>query len=388
MSQISNTTFETEGMSIHTPAEQSVVEHIKGWIVPFILLFLVLAFLSGRTLLPLLSPLTWAMLLAFISCPVYNGFLNTFGLQRRNLAAFLTTLLVVLLLIAPAIAAGILASREVISLFGRFADVLGSIDASKGLRLNLEALLPEVVVRELLPMFERYPILRDGTQQLLSWMTTTAIRLSQGFLGNIATLVYHQTIIFIAFYFILRDGHLLLGYFGDIIPLMKDEREEFIRRADVVLRAVVFGVIVTAGFQGVLGAIGWWFVGLPGPLLAGLIMALLAMIPFVGTPTVWIPGAVYLFLMGDVKGCTILVLWGLCVVSTVDNFLRPFFISEKAGMSTLLIFLGAFGGLAAWGFIGLFVGPLILSLFVFFLDSYRRAWRIYREEEPSAEAEK
>ncbi|MDR3230994.1 MAG: AI-2E family transporter [Synergistaceae bacterium] len=364
------------------------MEHIKGWIVPFILLFLVLAFLSGRTLLPLLSPLTWAMLLAFISCPVYNGFLNTFGLQRRNLAAFLTTLLVVLLLIAPAIAAGILASREVISLFGRFADVLGSIDASKGLRLNLEALLPEVVVRELLPMFERYPILRDGTQQLLSWMTTTAIRLSQGFLGNIATLVYHQTIIFIAFYFILRDGHLLLGYFGDIIPLMKDEREEFIRRADVVLRAVVFGVIVTAGFQGVLGAIGWWFVGLPGPLLAGLIMALLAMIPFVGTPTVWIPGAVYLFLMGDVKGCTILVLWGLCVVSTVDNFLRPFFISEKAGMSTLLIFLGAFGGLAAWGFIGLFVGPLILSLFVFFLDSYRRAWRIYREEEPSAEAEK
>jgi predicted PurR-regulated permease PerM len=227
-------------------------------------------------------------------------------------------------------------------------------------------------------MFERYPILKDGTQQLLSWGTSTMLRLSRNFLGNIVTLVYHQIIIFIAFYFLLRDGHVFLKYFKDIIPLISVERDEFMHRANVVLRAVVFGVVVTAGVQGILGAVGWWFVGLSSPLLAGALMALLAMIPFVGTPTVWIPGSFYLFLVGNAKDGVILILWGLCVVSTVDNFLRPYFISEKAKMSTLLIFFGAFGGLTAWGFIGLFVGPLILSLFVFSLDSYRKAWSLYQ----------
>jgi predicted PurR-regulated permease PerM len=229
-------------------------------------------------------------------------------------------------------------------------------------------------------MFEKYPLLKDGTQQFVSWITSTMVRLSRNFLGNIATLVYHQIIIFIAFYFLLRDGHVLLEYFKDIIPLMSDERDEFIRRTGVVLRAVVFGVVLTAGVQGVLGAVGWWFVGLSSPLLAGALMALLAMIPFVGTPTVWIPGSIYLFLVGNNKSALILILWGLCVVSTVDNFLRPYFISGKAKMSTLLVFLGAFGGLAAWGFMGLFVGPLILSLLVFSLDFYRKAWMLYQTQ--------
>ena len=80
------------------------------------------------------------------------------------------------------------------------------------------------------------------------------------------------------------------------------------------------------------------------------------------------------------KGALILAVWGLGVVSTVDNFLKPYFISEKANMSTLLVFLGAFGGLAAWGFLGIFLGPLILSLFVFFLDTYRNAWDLYQQE--------
>jgi predicted PurR-regulated permease PerM len=353
-----------------------MVKQIKGWIVPFVLLFFILAFLSYTTIFSLFRPLAWAILLAFIFYPAYKTLLKLIGEGHNNIAATSITFLVISLLVVPTLAAGVITSREAIGLFGRVADLLGGIDASKG--LSLEMLLPDVIVRELLPMFNKYPILKDGVQQFLSWVTSTMLRLSRDFLGNIVMLVYHQIIIFIAFYFLLRDGHVLLSYFKDIIPLLSSERDEFVHRADVVLRAVVFGIVVTAGVQGVLGALGWWFVGLSGPLLAGALMALLAMIPFVGTPTVWIPGSIYLFLIGNAKSGAILILWGLCVVSTVDNFLRPYFISEKAKMSTLLVFFGAFGGLAAWGFIGLFVGPLILSLFVFSLDSYRKAWILYQ----------
>jgi predicted PurR-regulated permease PerM len=374
------------GITISAPAKnnmgQDIIKHIKGWIVPFVLLFLVLAFLAYTTILSLFRPLAWAILLAFIFYPAYRTLLRFIG--YNNAAALAITVLMIAHLVVPTLAAGVITSRETIGLFGRIADLLGGIDASKG--LSLEMLLPAAVVRELLPLFEKYPILKDGIQQLLSWGTSTMLRLSRNFLGNIVSLLYHQIIIFIAFYFLLRDGHILLGYFKDIIPLLSNERDEFMHRADVVLRAVVFGVVVTAGVQGILGALGWWFVGLSSPLLAGALMALLAMIPFVGTPTVWIPGSLYLFLVGNVKNGIILILWGLCVVSTVDNFLRPYFISEKAKMSTLLVFFGAFGGLAAWGFIGLFVGPLILSLFVFSLDSYRRAWLFYQAAQLSGEA--
>ncbi|MDR1379760.1 MAG: AI-2E family transporter [Synergistaceae bacterium] len=358
--------------------EHNMVQQLKGWILPVALLFLAIALLAYTTLLSLFRPLSWAILLAFIFYPAFLGVLSIVGKTRNSLAALLVTFLMIVLLVAPTMAAGVVTSREAIRLFGRLVDLVGGIDASKG--LSLDALFPDVLVRELLPMFEKYPLLKDGIQQLVSWTTSTMVRLSRNFLGNIATLAYHQIIIFIAFYFLLRDGHVLLEYFKDIIPLMSDERDEFMRRTGVVLRAVVFGVVLTAGVQGVLGAIGWWFVGLSSPLLAGALMALLAMIPFVGTPTVWIPGAIYLFLVGDNKKALILILWGLCVVSTVDNFLRPYFISGKANMSTLLVFLGAFGGLAAWGFMGLFVGPLILSLLVFSLDFYRKVWMLYQTQ--------
>ena len=368
-----------------TTGEQNVLKLIKGWIVPFAGLFFGLATLAYITVSSLFRPLAWAMLLAFICYPSYRMVLAVVGKTRRNVGACLITFLVVALVMAPTLSAGVVASREALALFSKLSPLLGNFEPSKG--LSLELLLPEVIVRELLPLFNHYPVLTDGVQQLLNWFTTTMLQLSRNFLGNTVTLIYHQIIIFITFFFLLRDGNVILDYIKAIIPLTSDERDEFMQRADVVLRAVVFGIIVTAGVQGLLGAFGWWFVGLSNPLLAGAIMALLAMIPFVGTPTVWVPGSVYLFLVGDIKGCIILLLWGICVVSTVDNFLRPYFISEKANMSTLLIFLGAFGGLASWGFIGVFMGPLILSLFVFFMDSYRRAWAIYQtsqaeEQEP------
>ncbi|NLL36373.1 MAG: AI-2E family transporter [Fretibacterium sp.] len=356
-----------------------VVQRIKGWILPFVFLFLLLAWLAYITLASLFRPIVWAMLFAFISYPTYQFLLRKLGDHRRTLAASLMTLLVIALVVLPSLAAGYVISREVLGLFGRVNDLMGGFDATKG--ISLEKLLPETLAQELLPLFSRYPFMKEWVQQATTWGVSNLVRLAHSFLGSSATLLYHQLIIFIVFFFVLRDGHLILKYFGDILPFMSEERQEFIERANVVLRAVVFGVIVTAGVQGLLGALGWWFVGLASPFLAGALMALLAMIPFVGTPTVWGPGAIYLFISGDIKGGLILLLWGLGVVSTVDNFLKPYFISGKAKMSTLLTFLGAFGGLAAWGFLGIFLGPLVLSLFVFFLDSYREAWNAYQEEQ-------
>jgi len=95
------------------------------------------------------------------------------------------------------------------------------------------------------------------------------------------------------------------------------------------------------------------------------------MIPFVGTPVVWIPGSIVLLIQNDIAGALMLLAWGFGVVSMVDNFIRPYFISEESRIHMLVIFVGIFGGLFNWGFLGIFMGPLILSLGIFVLDVYK-----------------
>ena len=106
------------------------------------------------------------------------------------------------------------------------------------------------------------------------------------------------------------------------------------------------------------------------PVFFGFCMFMTAMIPFVGTPAIWLPGSFALLLSNDIKNGVILLLWGLLVVSSIDNVIKPMFISEGSKIHMLLVFIGLFGGLYAWGFIGVFVGPLLLSLGMFLLDIY------------------
>jgi Predicted permease len=101
------------------------------------------------------------------------------------------------------------------------------------------------------------------------------------------------------------------------------------------------------------------------------VMFITGMIPFVGTPVVWIPGSIVLLIQNDIAGALMLLAWGFGVVSMVDNFIRPYFISEESRIHMLVIFVGIFGGLFNWGFLGIFMGPLILSLGIFVLDVYK-----------------
>jgi predicted PurR-regulated permease PerM len=102
-------------------------------------------------------------------------------------------------------------------------------------------------------------------------------------------------------------------------------------------------------------------------------MFFLAMLPFVGTPMVMVPGAIYLFVSGDVKNAAILLAWSILIVSSIDNLLRPLFIYEGTNAHILMIFTGLLGGIYAWGFLGLFMGPLILSVAYFMLRLYHTA---------------
>lgn len=347
----------------------------QGWLVPFFLVLSFMAYLSFKISLPLIKPLAWATLLSFSAYPFYKLVrMRLLGGRAKNLSALLTTALIVVLLALPAVFGGYVAAREGLRLYGTIADTLATLDSKTGESI-LAALLPDVIMKELTPWMQEYPIIGDLLNQTGRWIGTTAIATSKAIVESTFTIAYSMIIIIMTSFFLLRDGHLIVNYLMDITPLPPEEKKAFLSQAKEVLQAVLYGVILTASLQGFLGGIGWWYVGLPSPVFFGALMMILAMIPFVGTPVVWGIGGIYLLLSGQMVAGITLLLWGVLVVSMIDNFVRPVFISGGTKVHTLITFIGVLGGLAAWGFIGLFLGPVVISLFMFLLESYRTLWK-------------
>jgi predicted PurR-regulated permease PerM len=361
--------------------DKTTLRHFKVTAIPFVAIFSLILVLSYMVAVPLASPLAWAALFSFFMHPLHSLLSERLFRGRfRNIAAALVTGAILLLIVIPGVFAGTMLAREVLRNYGRILDLMvefsGSLDVA-----DLKAFLPEWLASRIGPLGDYVDFLRDNLQQAGGWTASRLAALSRAFAQNVFGLVWQLVVITVASFFMTRDGHLIVEYIEAVLPLSEEERHAVMNRARKLLRAVVYGITFTAAIQAVLGATGWAFAGLPTPLLFGILMFLLAMIPFVGTPLVLVPGSLYLLATGEMRTGLLLLVWSLGVVSTVDNFIRPLFISEGSGAHILIVFIGVIGGLAAWGFLGIFLGPLVISLFVFFLDSYRRILEIQRRQE-------
>jgi predicted PurR-regulated permease PerM len=139
--------------------------------------------------------------------------------------------------------------------------------------------------------------------------------------------------------------------------------------AGQTVNSVVYGILGTALAQGVLAGIGFWVAHVPGASLLGLATFFLSVVP-VGPPLIWGSAAVWLYYQGELGWAIFLALWGLLVVSMVDNFLKPFIISRGSSLPFILVFLGVLGGVVAFGFIGVFLGPTLLAVGYRILDEW------------------
>ena len=370
------------------PADNSgTVKRARVWFLPFLLIFMAMAYLSFLVSLPLLTPLAWAVLLSFITYPLFSLMRAKMPFSRSgNVPAAISTGGIVLLIVIPAVFAGYVAAREGVRLYESLSEALSGVSLSGD--FDLSSLLPSFAAEKVREWAEKFPAVRSLAVQAGEWLAAHAVSTSRKVLGDTLTVAYYLAVTVVSSFFLIRDGSLLIGYLKDIIPLPAGERDAFFRRAGEVLQSVVYGVIVTAFIQGILGGAGWWYAGLDSPMFFGALMMLLAMIPFVGTALLWGPAGIYLLYAGRVGDGVFLLLWGVFVVSMADNLIRPLFISGGGKVHLLIVFIGVVGGLAAWGFLGLFMGPLVISLFAFLLESYRTMWKAYlagRPESVSAE---
>ncbi len=310
---------------------------------------------------PFIGAILWSVLLAFLLFPV-NRALRRVLRGSRAAAATGLTLGVILVLIGPASFLAFAFTRQASDLIVRLQETAGKYHM-----VRLSDLLRVPIIERIVQWAESVaPITTDqveawfmnAAKTLLGLLVSSSGAVVVEALGTVIGLVM---MIFLLFFF-LRDGEEMVQRALVLVPMGAERQEHLIEHLSAVTRAVVFGSLLTALIQGTLVGIAFALVRLPSPVVFGALAVLAALVPLVGSTLVWAPGAAVLAFQGRWGAAIFVVLWGALVISAADNIIRPLFISGRAQITTLPVFLGLVGGLSAFGPIGMVVGPVIVAL--------------------------
>ena len=311
--------------------------------------------------LPFAGPIFWAFLLAFMLYPL-NESLRRALRGRRGLAALLLTLAGVALILVP----GALIAVAFVSQAG---DLVNSIQviADRHHVAQLSDLLRLPIAERLLAQLAAYvPITTDQVESWLVENGRSLLRLLMGvsgaaLAGVLGAVIGLALMLFLLFFF-LRDGEELVTRAMRLVPMDAARKSALLDHLSSVTRALVLGMLLTAVAQGALLGIGVAIVGLFSPVVFGVLTALSSVVPLIGTALVWVPAVLILVGQGRLWAAVFLAIWSLVLVTSIDNVIRPLVVSGRAGLPTFAVFLGLAGGLAAFGAIGMFLGPVIVAL--------------------------
>jgi predicted PurR-regulated permease PerM len=306
---------------------------------------------------PFVVPVVWAVILAYVSWPVYRRVRLGCG-GRATLAATAMTLLVALLLILPTVALVVVVQRE----------IGAALEATQGLQAGGVTLPAPVraipwlggAAQQLLDRYAADPApLRQLLDDASRYFRTDLYGAALGVLHN----AFKLLLALVTAFFLYRDGATLRRQVEGLLRRAFGERlDRYLQAAGSMVRAVVYGLLISSLAQGLLATLGYMMVGAAAPALLGALTALAAIVPVVGTFLVWGPVAATLILSGHtIQGCVLLG-WGTLIVHPVDNIIKPLLISNATEMPILLVLFGVVGGLAAFGLVGVFVGPVCLAV--------------------------
>lgn len=305
---------------------------------------------------PFASALLWAAVLWIASVPVHQRVLALVN-QRRAWAALLMTLAVTLILLVPILIVGFSLADSAKELVLATRKWLGSGPPEPPGWLTRLPLLGELAASQ-------WRVLAGDSQRLIeqvqrfiepttTWLLTGGLALGRGIAELVASIL-------IAFFFFRDGGALAPRLRAGVERLAGPRGDHLLELAANTVRSVVYGILGTALVQGVMAGIGFLIAGVPGAVLLGLLTFFMSIVPM-GPPLVWIPAVVWLF-QHDQSGWGIFMLiWGIGV-SSVDNFVKPWLISQGSTLPFILIFFGVLGGALAFGFIGVFLGPTLLAV--------------------------
>ncbi len=306
---------------------------------------------------PFLPAILGALVLAVIFAPLVDRVERATG--RRWLAASVGLALVFVLVLVPAVTVANAATRELRDVYS----LLNARSVAEGGWLGLfdslvAPALDWVSTRTAVPTEE----LRAAFVDRLTQAGGAILRSTTAVAAGLTEAILQIVVAAMTLFFLLRDGDLILAHVRANSPLPSYQTQELLSSTAASVMANVYGVLGVAAAQGLLAGIGYWMVGLPSPVLWGLVTALFSTVPLVGSGMVWVPASILLAAGGSWGRAALLVAWGGGVVSMSDNFVRPWIVGQRSNSNTLLVFFALLGGAKLFGLAGLFIGPVALSV--------------------------
>jgi len=313
-------------------------------------------YLCWVMLRPFLQVLIWSALVAILFYPAHRYILAR--VKRPTVAATLSLVLVVVVVIAPLAFVTTAVIREMGQMASWLQETIKAMqadpEAAKSLQAATDAVRQYFNVDQLTDSEKLTPVIQRVSQFLLSK--------SAGFVGGLIGGLMSLAFTLFTLFYLFRDGEVIGAALPSILPLDRAQSEALIERTQTTITASVYGVLVIAIIQGALGGVMFAILGLPSALMWGVVMTILATIPMAGAAVVWAPAAAILIVAESYTKAAVLFAWGILVISTVDNFLRPRLVSKRAHLHPLSIFFSVLGGLSAFGIVGLLIGPVVLAI--------------------------
>ncbi|MDK2742470.1 MAG: AI-2E family transporter [Nitrospira sp.] len=352
--------------------------------VVFFSLLVLLLYQIGLMFKPFVLSALWAGLLAHWGFPIHLRLTKLLG-GKEAVSAAVLTFGALGIVIVPLVVMGAMLVREAgaaeqeirvwISSGGlqRLPDQLAAIPVIGGW-------LKSAVSGTGTPVLSVEQSLMTGVKEVSQFLVGSM----GGLLKNAFALVTDFFMMLLVLFFLFKDGRQWLAVLYELIPMEESHKSKILTRLDQTIRAVVKGMLVTAIVQGLLAGLAYLALSVPFPIGLTALTIVLAPIPFGGTGLIWGPVVLYFFWIGSVGKALAMLAWGIGVVSMVDQFLRPWLIGQDVQIPVLLLVLSVLGGLALYGLLGLFVGPILVSLLMTAVQIYREEYQLKQTVAPAS----
>lgn len=337
----------------------------RFYFITLTLLVIALGYLSYQMLKPFLSPIAWAVVLSLVFYPVYAFMLRY--IKWRSVASIITLVLILVIIIGPFSYLSFLLVKELRSI---------SDYVEKG---RIEAMQHALQHQTIKAIIERLTSLFDITEAEIDKAIVDSIsklgkelvsRITKG-VGDIVAVAVNFIFMAFSIFFILKDGTEFLSRIRNYMPFSEEQKDRLTTQMRDIIISTVYGGVVVAIVQGIIGGLAFYILGIPSPVVWGLAISIASFIPLLGAFTVWGPAVVYLFLQGAVLKGIALAIIGIFGISLIDNILKPIIIGGRTKMPILVIFFSVLGGIKVFGLIGLIMGPLVLAIFVSVVEIFR-----------------
>jgi predicted PurR-regulated permease PerM len=355
-------------MPPHRPNDPAPVSHTgvltreRVTTIALLIATAIAVYLCYRIVYPFMPALTWALALAVVARPMHHWIAGK--IRYPGVAAGVSVTLVTLLLLTPLV----LLTWQIVSQASQYAQTLEKLEKGASPEKVVAALDRYPQAARIAEWAQRNLQIEQGLQQALARVGQSLSATLSGSFWVVVQLLITLLVLF----FLFRDEPQAVDALREYLPLSSQEKDDILARLDDTIHATIYGTLVVAAVQGALGGLMFWFLGLPAPAFWGFVMAVMAVVPYLGAFVIWAPAAVYLIVQGEWGKAALLTGWGTVVVGLIDNLLYPMLVGKRLRQHTLVAFFAIIGGLTVFGASGLVLGPVIVTTTAALIDVW---WR-------------